>query len=644
MPNSSSNLRRKPYHYDSGPPVRGGDCSEYTASIASIRHEVGMNIFHRWFRSGAYSLMGHIDLPETTHERLGAVIVPPFGWEDVCCYRPLRFLGQTLAASGLPCLRYDLPGTADSSGSATDPKLLDAWIRSVDDAAAELRAATGVENVAVVGVRLGAMLAVAAADRGANVQDLVLWGPAATGRSMLSEWRAARMMEQFLLSKDRGSGNSAPRKPMPGLEAFGFLLTPETQAELESLDLSALQHMQRRRILIASRDSHPVDNKLIVGLQALGCDVEVIIGAGYTAMMEEPHDAAPPVDTSKVIVKFLTDNLQKERNGNARKAHLPTPAPDQPVAAAIEYGRAKVFETISTIEFSTGSIFGVLSEPDPQAPRTDLCVLFLNPGAVRHIGSNRMWVEASRRWAVQGVPCLRMDFVGLGESTGELLQNAAGLHHTDLVDQIGIAIELLRSRIGARRFAVVGLCSGAFAGFQAIVRNPDIRAAILLNPRLFFWDPEVERRRILRRTINGVTSTTAWSRLARGKITPQRMLQGARVVLDRLRTGAESDRQLQIPPEAMAHSRAAIERNQSRVTLIFTEGEPLLLEMEEEGHLQPESNSRIRCERIPNAGHTFRPLWAQLLVHELIDRDIRAVLRESRPILTDAAKSREVNL
>ena len=52
-------------------------------------------------------------------------------------------------------------------------------------------------DIAVIGVRLGAMLAAVAAARGADVRDLVLWGPAATGRSMLAELRAVRKMELF---------------------------------------------------------------------------------------------------------------------------------------------------------------------------------------------------------------------------------------------------------------------------------------------------------------------------------------------------------------------------------------------------------------------------------------------------------------
>src|SRR4051812_31950059 len=182
------------------------------------------NTRHLWFRSGDYSLLAHLDAPRERRGRLGAVIVPPFGWEDVCCYRPLRFMAQTFALMGIPTLRYDLPATGDSSGDARDPKLVESWIQSVSDAAAELRTATGVEDVAVVGLHLGAMLALSAATRGADFKALVLWGPAAKGRTLLRELRAAASMErwEYLAEED------APAQPVPGLEACGFLIAPDT--------------------------------------------------------------------------------------------------------------------------------------------------------------------------------------------------------------------------------------------------------------------------------------------------------------------------------------------------------------------------------------------------------------------------------
>ena len=150
------------------------------------------------------------------------------------------------------------------------------------DAAAELRAATGVQDVAVAGIRLGAMLAVSAAARGANIQDLVLWGPSATGRALLREMRAFGTMEQ------------------QGFQIGGFLIAPETQRALGALDLSALPAMDKRRVLFLSRDNLPADVNLIQSLKSSGASVEVAIGTGYAAMM----DGVPPTGTNLAIAEF----------------------------------------------------------------------------------------------------------------------------------------------------------------------------------------------------------------------------------------------------------------------------------------------------------------------------------------------------
>jgi pimeloyl-ACP methyl ester carboxylesterase len=602
-----------------------------------------MSTVHCWFRSGAYSLLGHIDCPQTSYGSLGVVIVPAFGWEDVCSYRPLRFLGQTFAANGIPALRFDLPGTGDSSGDARDSGLFDAWIRSIGDAAAELRAATRVQDIAVVGINLGAMLALMAAARGSHLQDLVLWGPAASGRAALRELRAFANMARSEYANDEPS----PPQPIPGLEVAGFLIAPETQRALETLDLSSLPGMEGRRVLVLSRDDLRTDTKLVRLLKSSGCSVELKTGTGYAAMMAQPEEALPPAATGCAIVEFLTEKSQLKRECKARavaaKTALTQRHTAKPATTFIEVGGPGVFETTYAVKCSSSSMFGILSEPNPKVPPTDCCLLFLNAGAVRHTGPNRMWVEAARRWAARGVVSLRLDLLGIGESDGEANLDTASLYHDRMVEKIETTMDSLRSRLGIRHFAAIGLCSGAFWAFHATVRNPDIRAAVLLNPRLFFWDPEVECHRVLWRAARFLTDAGDWRRLARGEVPLKSIKRVAGTVLDSVRqTRTAAKRSFQIEPEAMAQAWAALERNQSRLTFIFTEGEPLLREMKNEGHLPSGTNSRVRCVRIANSGHTFRPLWAQKAAHEVIDSELENVVHDCRldslKILADASR------
>lgn len=533
-------------------------------------------------------------------------------------------MSEMLSANGIPSLRYDLPGTGDSSGSPHDAGLVKAWIESIADAAAELRSVAAIQNIAVIGIRLGAMLAVAAANRGADLKDMILWSPAATGRSLLRELRAFQQMEQSSSGESPEGLTQAPA----GLEVAGFLLSPETERDLEALDVSQIPAGNNRRVLILTRDSFPADRRLIQAFDASGATVEVAAGEGYTEMMLEPHDAVPPAATIAAIIDFLNRDPQRNcKEPTSAGSQLLSDVAGAPSSAMhIEPANGRVIETMLPIAHRHGTAFGVVSEPDKKSNHAPLCLLFLNPGAVRHIGPNRMWVEIARKWTARGVPSIRMDFDGIGEAGGKPATETGGLYQGTAADQLGAALDLMRSRTGITQFAVIGLCSGAFWGFRALQNFAEIRAGILLNPRLFFWDPNIDRRRILRRTMNGFASSKTWVRLARGKITTKRIRQGVRAVFHKF--PAASEEQLQISPAEMSSALAAIQRNDSRLTLIFTEGEPLLQEMEEESWL-PSKAPFLRCIRVPGGGHTFRPLWAQHLIYELIDSEIQGLLQQS---------------
>ena len=82
----------------------------------------------------------------------------------------------------------------------------------------ELRSVAGVTEVAVVGIHLGAMLAMTAVARGADIRQMVLWGPAAAGRMVLRELRAAANVERW----ERLPDEDAPPQPMPGFESGGI--------------------------------------------------------------------------------------------------------------------------------------------------------------------------------------------------------------------------------------------------------------------------------------------------------------------------------------------------------------------------------------------------------------------------------------
>ncbi len=570
---------------------------------------------HFWFRSGSYSLLAHLDQPDTIGSDTGFLVVPPFGWEDICLHRPLRSLCQYLAKAGIPALRFDLPGTGDSSGSALSAGLVNSWIQSVTDAAAELRTIAGVRKVAVLGIRLGALLTLAAASAEAAIDDLILWGGTVSGHALLRELHALRSLESVVYT----DGEKPPPQPVPGTELVGFLMSPETERALEGLNLAPLPPMPNRRVLLLSRDGVPTHKNLIQALEQCGCGLVQKTGAGYSAMMVFPHQELPPA-TSRVIFEFL--NVQTHpRSGDALSLR------HKSRESKSSFAEASVVESVRLLPGASGSLFSILSQPEEKHLQTNWCLLFLNSGLVRHIGSNRMWVETARRSALKGIPSIRLDFDHVGDSDGGQHVTIGSLYEDKLLDQIETATKLIGSQIECDHFIAVGLCSGAYAAFQSLVQHANIKGAILLNPRIFFWDPAVDQRRLQRRVVSRLGDVADWRRLLRGEIHPDRVKLAGRSVLNKLLLrDSPQDYECQIPKKAMSAAWSAIEKSQSRLTLIFSENEPLFQEMVEERQLPPANNPLIRCLQVGPAGHTFQPLWAQKLLHELLDTEIERIV------------------
>lgn len=111
----------------------------------------------------------------------------PFGEEASRSHRSYRVLATQLERAGFAALRFDYSGTGDSLGDSA-AATVDAWVSDVGLAAERLRAATGTSRVAVVGLRLGATLAMLASARGElRARHLLLWDPVVDGAAYLRE-------------------------------------------------------------------------------------------------------------------------------------------------------------------------------------------------------------------------------------------------------------------------------------------------------------------------------------------------------------------------------------------------------------------------------------------------------------------------
>lgn len=139
-----------------------------------------------YFGGTARGLFGLRFEPRTTPRNTGILICSSWGMEYMRSYRGLSLLARQLSERGFETLRFDYSCTGDSIGDASEGSV-DQWIADIGLAARELSDLSGCTRLCILGLRLGALLALHAADRGLRVDDFALWDPPGSGESWLQD-------------------------------------------------------------------------------------------------------------------------------------------------------------------------------------------------------------------------------------------------------------------------------------------------------------------------------------------------------------------------------------------------------------------------------------------------------------------------
>jgi uncharacterized protein len=135
-------------------------------------------VIPRYFGRADSMLYGVFDPAATPRLRRAMLLLNPGGWEYVRAHRTLRLLATRLATAGIDVLRFDYSGTGDSWGDVDADITLERWLDDAEEAADELRALAGVDRIGVLGLRLGARVALELTQRrGIRFERLGLWDP-----------------------------------------------------------------------------------------------------------------------------------------------------------------------------------------------------------------------------------------------------------------------------------------------------------------------------------------------------------------------------------------------------------------------------------------------------------------------------------
>ena len=122
-------------------------------------------------------------------------------------------------------------------------------------------------------------------------------------------------------------------------------------------------------------------------------------------------------------------------------------------------------------------LFGIVSRPSGPAPSTT--VILLNSGRIDHIGPGRLWVELARSWAGAGVPVVRVDLAGLGDSPARPGRSAGLVYSPEALDDVA-AVAHAVSPADPSAVVLMGLCSGAWHSVQAALTG-GARGVVAIN-------------------------------------------------------------------------------------------------------------------------------------------------------------------
>jgi alpha-beta hydrolase superfamily lysophospholipase len=414
-----------------------------------------------WFGPADAALLGVWHVPEGGAARGAVVLCPPLGKETVHAYRTMVLAAQQLCELGVAVLRFDYHGCGDSSGDELAPDAVTRWQADVRTAVEHARS-TGVPDVALLGLRLGALLAATAAGSCGPLTALALWDPVVSGRRYVREQTVLYRLKVGAGTEGGGVGGNEDADAAAAADAaslVGAALHPAAVTALGATSLASTVLVDAHTpVLLAARAERTEDPVLtalaartpVTWLEVTGHE-RVFDVASFEVTLPGPSTAAV---TTWLAARF-PPQTRAVQVPVCRVAVVGTDAAGHPVVERL-------------VRLGPQQLFGVLTERGDghdDAGRPAPIAVALPSATEYRVGTGRIWVDVARRLAREGVSCVRFDRRGTGDSGAvepdEHTPAYSAAAHDDLDAVLG---ELGRA---PERTSLVGHCSGAWLAGEA---------------------------------------------------------------------------------------------------------------------------------------------------------------------------------
>jgi exosortase A-associated hydrolase 1 len=153
-------------------------------------------------------------------------------------------------------------------------------------------------------------------------------------------------------------------------------------------------------------------------------------------------------------------------------------------------------------------LYGILSLPEQTAVRG---VLIVVGGPQYRVGSHRQFTLLARHLAAQGMPVMRFDYRGMGDSQG------VSRNFENVSDDLRAALDAFFSKVpGLQKVVIWGLCDAASASLFYAHQDERVDGLVLLNP----WvrtEHGLAKAYLKRYYLKRVFDAGLWQKIARGQ-------------------------------------------------------------------------------------------------------------------------------
>ena len=257
----------------------------------------------------------------------------------------------------------------------------------------------------------------------------------------------------------------------------------------------------------------------------------------------------------------------------------------------------------------------------PTGELEDLGVVLLTGANYTRTHRNRMWVRAARELAERGIPSIRFDYHGVGDSTGSVIIELEVPFDADANG----AADLLRAATGVTRLAFVATCFGGRTAMAAAAQREDVVSTTVFPLPILVPAAAPTRAPLRRRIRQRIKGSELGSRLLRNP-----RVRRARTQVAQRRDGPA----LVVSPRFRQDTGRAAERGEVRfvvgeTTKELPETERLIEALRPE--LVPEAHARIHLEVVPGTDiHRFQTFADQdVVVSRTVEAGVRALGRTS---------------